>query len=174
ARLAEARASVGRHFAALFHDAAVAPCALDLAALWEPGLDRAPLREQLASLAADGDGEALLARLDELTQGSRLRRLDESGRRRLKALLELLLEEQGAGREPETLKRACNVLEAIGQRSAYFSLLVENRLAREELLDVCRKGDFLAGQLARNPGLLDELLDQRWKQTQPDREQLAA
>src|SRR5690606_21386026 len=152
ARLAEARASVGRHFAALFRDAAVGtPCTLDLSALWEPGLDRAPLREQLAPLAADGDGAALLARLDELTHGSRLRRLDESGRRRLNALLELLLEEQGAAREPDTLKRACNVLEAIGQRSADFSLLVENRLARQQLLDVSRKGDFLAGQLARNP-----------------------
>src|SRR5690606_17576450 len=148
ARLAEARASVGRHFAALFRDAAVGtPCTLALSALWEPGLDRAPLREQLAPLAADGDGAALLASLDELTQGSRLRRLAESGRRRVRALLELRLREQGAGREPGPRRRACNVLAAIAQRSAYFSLLVESRLAREDRLDVCRKGDFLAGQL---------------------------
>src|SRR5690606_36500355 len=58
--------------------------------------------------------------------------------------------------------------------SAYFSLLVENPRAREELLDVCRRGDFLAGQLARNRALLDELLDQRWKQSLPGRDQLAA
>src|SRR5690606_9568897 len=72
------------------------------------------------------------------------------------------------GREPDTLKRVFSVLEAIGQRSAYFSLLVENRRAREQLLEVCRKGDFLASQLARSPQLLDELLDERWKQGLPD------
>src|SRR5690606_31575748 len=106
-------------------------------------------------------------------QGSRLRRLDETGRRRLKSLLELLLAVNHAGREPEVFRRICNVIESIGQRSAYFSLLVENPVAREELLAVCRRGDFLAGQLARNPALLDELLDQRWKQALPDRAQLA-
>ncbi len=89
-------------------------------------------------------------------------------------MLELLLAEPGAAREPDTLRRIFNVLEAIGQRSAYFSLLVENRRARERLVDVCRKGDFLAAQLARNPALLDELLDERWLTALPDRAALAA
>ena len=92
----------------------------------------------------------------------------------LKRLLELLLEEQRAGHDPATLKRVLGVLEAIGQRSAYFSLLVENRRAREQLLATCRHGDFLASQLARNPALLDELLDERWKVALPDAAQLAA
>lgn len=176
ARLQAARAAVSRHFAELFSDGgARRPAAsLDLAALWEPGLDSAPLCEQLGACAGDGDGSALLQQLTGLVQGSRLRRLDETGRRRLKALLELLLAGNGVCREPEAFKRICNVIESIGQRSAYFSLLVENPLAREQLLDVCRRGDFLAGQIARNPALLDELLDQRWKQSLPDRAQLAA
>jgi glutamate-ammonia-ligase adenylyltransferase len=174
ARLEAARADVSRHFGELFSEgAARAPGYLDLAALWEPNLDRAPLREQLATCAAEGDADALLGQLDTLVQGSRLRRLDETGRRRLKSLLELLLAVNHAGREPEVFRRICNVIESIGQRSAYFSLLVENPVAREELLAVCRRGDFLAGQLARNPALLDELLDQRWKQALPDRAQLA-
>src|SRR5690606_29902414 len=113
------------HFAELFSDSgARKPASLDLAALWEPGLDRAPLREQLGALAEDGDGGALLGQLSELVEGSRLRRLDETGRRRLKALLELLLAGNGAGREPAAFQRVCNVIESIGQRSAYFSLLV--------------------------------------------------
>ena len=174
-RLAAARAEVTRHFGELFSDSTARPAtALDLAALWEPGLDRAPLREQLAACDLDGDGSALLAQLEQLVQGSRLRRLDETGRRRLKALLELLLAGHHACHEPDTFRRICNVIESIGQRSAYFSLLVENPRAREELLDVCRRGDFLAGQIARNPALLDELLDQRWKQSLPDRSQLEA
>ncbi len=103
-----------------------------------------------------------------------MRRLDEIGRRRLKRLLELLLAEPGAAREPDTLRRIFSVLEAIGQRSRYFSLLVENRRARERLVDICRKGDFLAAQLARSPVLLDELLDERWLTALPDRATLAA
>jgi glutamate-ammonia-ligase adenylyltransferase len=172
AALATQRERVAAHFAALFSESnGAAEVELDLAPLWEPGLARGPLLEQLGRCC--GDGEALLTQLCELVGGPRLRRLDETGRRRLKTLLELLLGDGGAAREPDTLKRVFSVIEAIGQRSAYFSLLVENRGARAELLEACRRGDFLAGQLARNPALLDELLDERWKVALPDAAQLA-
>jgi glutamate-ammonia-ligase adenylyltransferase len=172
AELAAHRARVEAHFAALFSEGATRSAVpLDLALLWEPALDRAPLAEQLARFCADG--AALLARLESLVQGGRLRRLDEIGRRRLKLLLELLLAEQGAARDAETLRRILDVLEAIGQRSAYFSLLVENRGARARLVEVCGKGDFLATQLARTPALLDELLDERWLTSLPERSALA-
>lgn len=165
------RAHVSRHFGALLSDSSAQPGAqLDLSPLWEPAMDRAPLREQLAALA--GEDAQLLPRLAELTEGSRLRRLDEIGRRRLKALLELLLLEHGCARAPEALRRIFRVLEAIGQRSAYFSLLVENRRARERLVEICSNGDFLAAQLAVNPALLDELLDERWIDALPGRDVL--
>jgi glutamate-ammonia-ligase adenylyltransferase len=168
AELAGHRARVSRHFAALFTDSVAASgSTLDLAPLWETGLDRTPLREQLATCS--DDAEALLAQLLELCNGSVLRRLDDTGRKRLKALLELLLVEQGAACSADTRRRVFSVLEAIGLRSAYFSLLVENRRAREQLVDVCRDGDFLAAQLSRSPSLLDELLDERWKHGLPDR-----
>jgi glutamate-ammonia-ligase adenylyltransferase len=167
------RARVGAHFAALFSDSQASPeVTLDLSALWEPGMDRAPLIEQLAQLS--DDGPALLARMEELIHGGRIRRLDEIGRRRLKLLLELLLGEHGAARDVDGLRRIFGVLEAIGLRSAYFSLLVENRRARERLIEVALQGDFLAAQLARNPALLDELLGERWLDGLPDRAALAA
>ncbi len=171
AELAVLREQVEAHFRALFNSSVAQPTAVDLAALWEPALDRTPLVEQLARF--NDDGAALLVQLETLIQGGKLRRLDEIGRRRLKLLLELLLAEPDAARESDTLRRVFNVLEAIGQRSAYFSLLVENRRARERLVDICRKGDFLAAQLARNPVLLDELLDERWLTALPDRATLA-
>jgi glutamate-ammonia-ligase adenylyltransferase len=87
-------------------------------------------------------------------------------------LLELLLCEHGAGQNPEALRRMFSVLEAIGQRSAYFSLLVENRRARERWVGICNEGDFLASQLARNPALLDELIDERWVDSLPSRAEL--
>jgi glutamate-ammonia-ligase adenylyltransferase len=108
----------------------------------------------------------------ELRESGRMRRLDEPGRRRLKLLLELLIGEHGVGRKPEAWRRLLTVIEAIGQRSAYFSLLVENRRARERLVAICSEGDFLAAQLARNPALLDELIDERWVDTLPSRAEL--
>ncbi len=172
ARLAMHRENVSRHFTSLFADGAVVSTrTLDLAPLWEPNMDRAPLREQLAGCSDDVD--ALLAQLVELCGGSVLRRLDDTGRKRLKALLELLLVEQQLARESDTRRRVFRVLESIGLRSAYFSLLVENRRAREQLVEACRDGDFLAAQLARSPSLLDELLDERWKHELPSRAALA-
>ena len=172
AALAAQRQCVSMHFNSLFADGTAAPGrTLDLAPLWEPGMDRAPLREQLAACSDDAD--ALVAQLAELCSGSVLRRLDDAGRKRLKALLELLLVEQKPARDSDTRRRVFRVIEAIGLRSAYFSLLVENRRAREQLVEACSSGDFLAAQLARSPSLLDELLDERWKHELPGREALA-
>jgi len=172
-QLAQQRQIVAGHFAALFADAG-APAgprnSLDLSPLWEPAMPRELLLEQLTAFSSDAP--ALLAQLEQLCGGSRLRQLDETGRKRLKMLLELLLAGEQAARDPEVLRRVFSVLEAIGQRSAYFSLLVENRTARERLVQVCGYGDFLAAQIARSPVLLDELIDGRWAESLPDRAML--
>ena len=169
---AQHRAIVAGHFAALFADSEGSRQArkLDLAPLWETGLDDGAMRQQLAALC--DDPPAMIAQLVELRDSGRMRRLDEPGRRRLKLLLELLIGEHGVGRKPEAWRRLLTVIEAIGQRSAYFSLLVENRKARERWVAICSEGDFLAAQLARNPALLDELIDERWVDTLPSRAEL--
>ena len=59
------------------------------------------------------------------------------------------------------LRRILRIIEAIGQRSAYFALLQENAAARARLVELCGHGDFLAQQIAAHPLLLDELLDER-------------
>ncbi len=171
AQLAVHRAVVARHFAELFTQSAAATAGreqVDLAPLWEPEYDRAALLERLRETQCP-EAEALLGLLETLRDSSRLRRLDETGRRRLEALLELLVVEQPPGCGLDPLRRLCAILEAIGQRSAYFSLLVENRAARERLFAVCASGEFLAAQLVRNPGLLDELLGGGWLQSLPAR-----
>jgi [glutamine synthetase] adenylyltransferase / [glutamine synthetase]-adenylyl-L-tyrosine phosphorylase len=171
--LDQQRRIVAGHFAALFADNGVsgdARPAIDLAPLWETGLDRGLLAEQLAAVC--DDPAALLSQLEALCGGARLRGLHETGRKRLKALLELLLAEQQAARDMAALKRIFAVLEAIGQRSAYFSLLVEHRGARMRLVEIAGHGDFLATQIAASPVLLDELIDERWRHSLPDRAQL--
>src|SRR5262249_2901961 len=77
----------------------------------------------------------------------------------------------GAGEaQLAVLRRVLRVIEAIGQRSAYFALLRENRAARERLIELTGHGEFLAAQIAAHPLLLDELIDERLLSHLPDRE----
>jgi len=86
-----------------------------------------------------------------------------------------LLERIGASAAPlATLKRILRILEAIGQRSAYFALLHEREDACARLVQLVAHGDFLVGQIAAQPLLLDELIDERLLASAPDRAQLAA
>ncbi len=173
AALAVHRAVVTRHFEALVE----APAAdksrqtIDLAAVWEG--DPALLLSELAALDR-GDPAELLRLLVDLREGSRIRRLDEIGRRRLIALLGRLLPESPAVEPLSTCRRLFAIIESIGQRSAYFSLLLENAAARRRLVEVCSLGSFLAARVATHPVLLDELIDERVFDSLPDRASLAA
>ena len=96
-------------------------------------------------------------------RGSSLyQRMDEAGRLRLNALIpELVVAAAAQDRPLPALEGGLQVVEAIGRRSAYFSLLNENPAALDRLLRLCGLSDFLVRQLAAHPLLLDELLDPR-------------
>jgi len=168
------RARVTRHFEAVV----VAPTGAhndagpDLATLWQSDGDRAPLRDQLAA-GGFADPAEVLRLLDDLRDGARIRRLDETGRRRLELLLKCLLNDLPRDNALQVLRRLLSIIEAIGQRSAYFALLLENTAARRRLIEVCGYGDFLSSRIAAHPLLLDELIDERVLEALPDRAQLA-
>jgi [glutamine synthetase] adenylyltransferase / [glutamine synthetase]-adenylyl-L-tyrosine phosphorylase len=173
--LQQQRQSVSRHFAEVVFGQAsegTAPTT-ELARLWEPPLDRELLEARLGALAI-APAAPVAQLLIDLSSGALWRRLDEPGRRRLGALVPLLV--VAAARHPqplEVLRRLVRVLEAIGPRSTYFALLRENAAARERLVDLSGHGDFLTGQIAAHPLLLDELIDQRLLELLPDRASLA-
>ena len=145
-----------------------------LAPLWEATPDEERCVEVVRETGLEPADEIASSTLAMLN-GSRLRRLDEPGRRRLATLLDNVFAELSRDRESlPVLKRLYSILEAIGQRSAYFALLNENVAARRRLLEVCGHGAFLAAQLAANPALLDELLDARLFGELPDRATLVA
>lgn len=180
AELARHRACVTRHF----NDVVLAPAgdnghggAGEDAATLAPLLDVEPdldlCRVRLASLGVR-DVEEVLRLTCELVGGARLRRLDQPGRKRLLALLEHLLRELPRESSLPVLRRLYSILEAIGQRSAYFALLNENAAARRRLVATCMHGEFLAAQLAAHPVLLDELIDERVFEDLPDRASIAA
>lgn len=141
--------------------------------LWDDTLDA---RALTGLIEATGIAEAgAVAQLLVDFRGSGLvRRLDTAALARLQRLLPALLAELRSDDEHLVLlRRILRVLEAIGQRSAYFALLNETPLARRRFVDVCRAGEFLAQQIAAHPLLLDELLDERQMAAPPSRAELA-
>ena len=150
-----------------------APAAVDLAGLWDEQVDTSALREGLLRLQLP-EPDAVLQMLLALPTSTRLRRLDAIGRRRLISLLTRLLAELPVADALPVLRRLLLIIEAIGQRSAYFSLLLENAPARRRLITVCSHGDFLAARVAAYPLLLDELIDEAVLLELPDRAAMQA
>ncbi len=135
---------------------------VDLGRAWEDPSEAAALAESLAQ-AGFAQAEAVAGLILQLRASALVRKLDDTGRRRLQGLLPALLSDIAAGapgdEQMPVLRRIVTILEAMGRRSAYFALLSENAAVRMRLVELCRRGDFLARQIGAYPLLLDELID---------------
>jgi len=129
-----------------------------LAWLEAEGID---LAEELANRGFPAVAISAVAReLESYRHAAPYRRLDESGRRRVRVIVERLL--KGAARQAApaiVVQRVLRVLDAIGARSSYLALLREQPPALDRLIEVCSISGFLARQIADFPLLLDELID---------------
>ncbi|MCU0976798.1 MAG: bifunctional [glutamate--ammonia ligase]-adenylyl-L-tyrosine phosphorylase/[glutamate--ammonia-ligase] adenylyltransferase [Steroidobacteraceae bacterium] len=179
AALERTRRGVVGHFRSVVfgpeREAAASEVALD--ALWAPEPDEARVAAEVAGFGVE-DAPGVTQALMALRGSAYFRRLDEHGRRRLERLLPRVLAAvrrtaPAADGEPEAalIRRLAGILEAIGGRTAYLSLLYENPQALERLVEVCRHGEFLVRQVAAFPILLDELIDARVLEELPDRAQ---
>ncbi len=131
--------------------------------------------EAVLSELGYADPGAAIARLLAFRDSGFYLRLDEAGRKRLITMMPAVITTAAA--QPDSLAALVGVLtiiESIGRRSAYFSLLNENRGALERLIRLCSMSGMLVTQIASHPLLLDELLDQRIFQDPPTREDLEA
>jgi [glutamine synthetase] adenylyltransferase / [glutamine synthetase]-adenylyl-L-tyrosine phosphorylase len=172
ARLAKQRAIVEAEFKNVAWDVqGEANRVVDpMSAAWEAG----DVTAMLAStpLAGDEEARALLA---DLRGGGLYQRMDETGRQRLAAVMSRTLQLIGRHTAPaKSLERVLPVFRAVCRRSAYLALLNENPAALERLLKIVVDSALLARQLAEQPLLLDELLDERVFDSPPTRDELAA
>ncbi len=172
AQLDARRERVSHHFRqVIFGGAAGDPSAvrIDLGRFWDSQAETAALADALER-AGFTDSAEVSRLLLELRASALVRKLDEPGRRRLQALLPVLLADIAlSSAQLPVLRRVLAIIEATGKRSAYFALLRENGAARARLVELCRHGDFLAAQLAAYPLLLDELIDARLLTQRPTR-----
>jgi [glutamine synthetase] adenylyltransferase / [glutamine synthetase]-adenylyl-L-tyrosine phosphorylase len=112
--------------------------------------------------------------VEQLRISAYYRRLDETGRRRLHELLPRLLPLIARSVTPATaLGRITRILEMIGGRTVYLALLNENSAALRRLVGLCDQSQFLSDQIAAQPLLLDELIDERLVEEPPARAQFA-
>ncbi len=175
--LNEHRSRVSRHFKTVVfsttQDTDPNAVKMDFGRFWDTQAEQAALADSLAKAGMVEPNEAARLLL-ELRASGPVRKLDEPGRKRLQALLPVLMADVAASAEPlAVLRRLIRIIEAIGQRSVYFALLHESGGARRRLVDLCSRGDFLANQIAAHPLLLDELLDERLLLNLPTRAELA-
>lgn len=155
-------------------DAADDPLITSLDALWHGQLDE---EEALAALATAGfrDHAGMPGTLSQFREGSLYRAFSNVERDRLDRLMPMALRE--AGRRPDAARAVTafiSVVEAIGRRSVYLSLLIENPLALRQLLHLCAASPWISRHIGRHPVVLDELLRPLRGSTRFRRQDLAA
>ncbi|HVC01003.1 MAG TPA: bifunctional [glutamate--ammonia ligase]-adenylyl-L-tyrosine phosphorylase/[glutamate--ammonia-ligase] adenylyltransferase [Steroidobacteraceae bacterium] len=144
------------------------------------GLEAPRIGEELAARGFPAaEISAVAPLLEAYRQSSAYRKLDETARSRLHAVLDRVIDALATRKQPAPLlQRVLRILEAIGARSAYLALLREQPRALARLIDVCAISGFLARQIAEFPLLLDELIDPKLFEELPARsgfaQQLAA
>jgi glutamate-ammonia-ligase adenylyltransferase len=116
---------------------------------WEDVLSGPDATSLAESMAAFGSS-SLTQKIDSVS--------DERLQRFVPKMLELVIDSE---RPVSALSRTLAVTERILRRSAYLALLNENQQAMSRLVDLCARSQYIAGQIARYPVLLDELLDPR-------------
>jgi len=131
--------------------------------------------EAVLSELGYADPGAAAARLHAFRDSGFYLRLDEAGRQRLITMMPAVVTAAARQSDPLiALTGVLTIIESIGRRSAYFSLLNENPGALERLVSLCSMSEMLVTQIASHPLLLDELLDHRIFHDPPTREDLEA
>jgi glutamate-ammonia-ligase adenylyltransferase len=130
-----------------------------LHAVWAGTLE-AVVAHEVLQRAGFADAATAWNLLHALREGGAYSALSANGRERLDRLMPLLLGAAGLTHEPKTtLTRLIALIEAIGRRSVYLALLVENPLALSQLVKLCAASEWIARYLSQHPILLDELMD---------------
>ncbi|MBT8068108.1 MAG: bifunctional [glutamate--ammonia ligase]-adenylyl-L-tyrosine phosphorylase/[glutamate--ammonia-ligase] adenylyltransferase [Gammaproteobacteria bacterium] len=159
--LARHRAVISEEFdrVALANDGEERPLRQQLARAWESGADEQQWHALLQSKEVT-DAAALASRMVAFATSPAIQQIDAIAAERLGRFVPTLLLKVLETTEPlAALNRTLDVVEHILRRSAYLALLNENPGAMTRLVELCARSRYIADQIARQPALLDELLD---------------
>lgn len=142
--------------------------------IWNSETDDAEGIEFFAEHQVDDPARAWKA-FSNLKSSRNVQLMQAVGQERLCAVLPKLMREVVATENSaETLERVLQLIQAVIRRSAYLVLLAENPGAMKQLVRLCSASSWFAETLAKQPVLLDELIDQRALYSPPSKSELQA
>jgi [glutamine synthetase] adenylyltransferase / [glutamine synthetase]-adenylyl-L-tyrosine phosphorylase len=160
--LERSREKVHRHFAQLFRteEGAAGEREPDrLAAVWLGTADAEGAKRILRDSGYTQPEEALNL-INALREGPMVSAYSTGARARIDRVVPLVLQAAGQSDEPlTTLQRLMHLLEAVGRRTVYFSLMAENPQVLTQLVRLGGASPWIASWIAQHPILLDELLN---------------
>ena len=145
----------------------------ELADLWLGHLER-PSAERLLQRVGYMEPRRLLNLCQNLRGSAFYTAFSTSGRTRMDRLMPLAI--QACAQQSDQLTafaRLVGVIESIGRRAAYLSLLSENALALSQLVNLISQSSWIAHWSGRHPVMLDELLNPIGQEISHDRATLA-
>ncbi len=176
AELDRQRDRVTRHFADVIAPTEVSPSATDQTSdwlqLWNSEFDDAEGEDFFARHGLDDPQQAWKA-FSNLKSSRSVQVMQAVGYERLQAILPKLMDEVvTTENSAETLERVLLLIQAVIRRSSYLVLLAENPGAMKQLVRLCSASAWFSETLAKQPVLLDELIDQRSLYSPPSKEAL--
>ncbi len=119
-----------------------------------------PEWQDILTQAGFADASHILQHLWALHQSRPAQTMQPVAQERLAQLMPQILQITAQQVDPAlTLSRVLVLIEAVLRRSVYLVLLLENPAALRLLVELCAASSWFADFLARQPSLLDELLD---------------
>ena len=119
-----------------------------------------PEWQGILTQAGFADSSYILQQLWALHQSRAAQTMQPVAQERLTQLMPQILQTAAQQSDPAlTLSRVLVLVEAVLRRSVYLVLLLENPAALTLLIQLCAASSWFADFLARQPSLLDELLD---------------
>ena len=158
------RGAVSRQFEAVFAD----PNGKghDLDALWQSADGG---EQSMAELARLGYGPQAAGRLAAIRKGGRYQQMPTSIKSRFDTLIPRVIRAAANTPAPDdALARMLVLMDAISRRAAYLALLQQYPQALDKVAHFAAASSWAAGYLTTHPLLLDELLDGRLLEAEPD------
>lgn len=129
-----------------------------LADLWQGKLDEAQSGKVLSQIGF-GSSNSTPQLLKAFREGRLYQAFSGIERDRIDRLIPLALKEAGTHNDTgRAMASFINVIESIGRRSTYLSLLIENPIALKQLLHLCAASPWISRHIGLHPVILDELL----------------
>lgn len=165
AELNRHRGLVAQHFAEVIRtddddqDSARTPDSINWESLWRQEMSQEKARQFLVEHGFE-EPEQTIAALEEFRLDKSFVMLQGEGRLRFDRFMPVLLEGLSQSAKPSLgFRRVMLLIGAVSRRTAYLVLLLENRHALRQVIQLCTASPFVAEYLSKHPVLLDELLD---------------